>query len=48
LDKYGRRVLWVPPDDRAVLCASHGKKVVMGTSNRGRVYVVDFSAVPLL
>jgi len=46
LDPYGRRILWVPPDERPPLVKSNDRKIVAGT-NSGKVYVVDFSTAPL-
>ena len=45
LDLDGRRILWIPPDERPRMiwnCFKHEKKVLMQTES-GKVYIVNFS-----
>jgi hypothetical protein len=46
VDQDERRLLWVPPDERARLRDNHEKKIIVETG-RGRLFIVDFSAVSL-
>jgi WD40 repeat protein len=46
VNKYGERVLWVPPDRRGYSSDVHGKRVAIG-SESGRVYMVDFFSTPV-
>jgi WD40 repeat protein len=48
LDEDGKRILWLPPDRRIDTRTSkvYGKKIAIVTSH-GRVYLADFSGVPL-
>jgi WD40 repeat protein len=46
LDEDGKRILWLPQDQRSWRTRnSHGKKIALGTSDGRSVYVVDFSDV---
>ena len=44
LDRNGRRVLWIPPDERPQKTQIHGKMVIIETEN-GKKYVVDFAVL---
>ena len=41
LDQNGRRVLWIPPDERPQETQMYGRKVIIQTES-GKIYIVDF------